>query len=317
MRWGAVIVAAGRGERFGGPKQLVDVAGRPLVAWSIATFGSMPEIVDLVVATEPEHAEAMRDLARRYAPRLEARVVHGGPTRQESVRLALAALADRCSAVLVHDGARPLVLSVDVRAGMRVVRPGVASLLAQPVVDTIKVVDPGREVVMRTLDRATLWAAQTPQFATVPDLRRAHADAHKHGVGATDDAALLERAGLDVVVVRASNENFKVTAPADRERAEAILVARGALPVEEEEVLLVEAYVAGDTALSVARELEARRGRVDAIERDLPDAVVVRAFVPAEDLRGFGDRFAALAGASAIYTTHHAHYAPRPSEHAS
>jgi 2-C-methyl-D-erythritol 4-phosphate cytidylyltransferase len=317
VRWGAVIVAAGRGERFGRAKQLVDVAGRPLVAWSIATFGAMPEIVDLVVATEPEHIAGMRALAKEYAPRLASRVVPGGATRQESVRLALSAVADRCAAVLVHDGARPLIRTVDVRAGMRRVRRNTASLLATPVVDTIKVVDPQRGEVLRTLDRATLWAAQTPQFALLTEMRRAHADAHRHDVAATDDAALLERAGLDVVVVPCSGENFKVTLPADRERADALLLERGGPPAAEEEILLVEAYVDAARALAVTRELEGRRGRVDAVDRDLPDAVVVRAYVPAEDLHGFGDRFAELAGQDAVFTAHHAHYAPRPGERAS
>jgi 2-C-methyl-D-erythritol 4-phosphate cytidylyltransferase len=311
LRWGAIVVAAGRGERFGRPKQLIPVAGRPLVAWSIATFGALPEIVDLVVVSEPEEVEPMRKLAVTYAPRLVTQAVPGGATRQESVRAGLAALPERCAGVLVHDGARPLVLPRDVREGMRRVRPGVAALLANPVVDTIKVVST-EGMVQRTLDRSELWAAQTPQFALARDLRRAHGDAARNGVAATDDATLLERAGLDVFVVACTSENFKVTVPADRERAERLLRQRPSRPVTEEEILIVEAYVDGRAALEVARELESRRGRVDAIDRDLPSAVVVRAYVPADDLHGFGDRFAALAGDDAIFTAHHAHYAPRP-----
>ena len=128
MRWGVAIVAAGRGERFGGPKQLAQIAGRPMIAWSISTFGAMPEFVDLAIATEPEYVEAIAALAVEYAPRLSSRVVTGGATRQESVRAALRAIPERCAAIAVHDGARPLVLSRDVRAAMRVVRRGTASL---------------------------------------------------------------------------------------------------------------------------------------------------------------------------------------------
>jgi 2-C-methyl-D-erythritol 4-phosphate cytidylyltransferase len=312
VRWGAVIVAAGRGERFGGPKQLAQIAGRPLIAWSISTLGTMPEILDLAIATEPEYIETIAALCAESAPRLGARVVAGGATRQESVRAALRALPERCSAILVHDGARPLVLSRDVRAAMGVVRKGTASLLAARVIDTIKVVEPSRGIVLRTLDRADLWAAQTPQCATSADLRRAHRDAERHGIAATDDATLLERAGLDVVVVPTSGPNFKITLPGDAARAEVVLAAREPIAASQEEILLLEAFVSDEVSHAVARELEARRGRIDAIERDLPDAVIVRSYVPAEALDGFGERFAQVAGHDAIFTTHHAHLAPRP-----
>ena len=176
MIWGAVVVAAGRGTRFGRPKQLVELAGKPMVAWCIDAFAAMPEISELVVVTEPEMVERLEAIVHPRVRDAAVRVVRGGADRQASVRLGLEALSDEVTAVLVHDGARPLVRTPDVRAGMRLVRPGTASLLATPVVDTIKVADPAGRVT-RTLDRATLWAAQTPQFATAKDLRRAHADA--------------------------------------------------------------------------------------------------------------------------------------------
>ncbi len=224
-----IIVAAGRGARFGRPKQLVEVAGRPLVAWSIAAFGAIREIDDLVIATEPEHVEGMQRLASTWAQRLSTRVIAGGATRQASVRAALAAVPAHCAAVFVHDGARPLVQVEDVRGGMELVKDGVASLLATPVVDTVKVVAQGGRAVERTLDRSELWAAQTPQFATLADLRRAHEAAERDGVEATDDAALLERIGVLVLVVPASGENFKVTLRGDRDLAETILRERSSL----------------------------------------------------------------------------------------
>jgi len=224
VRFAAIVVAAGRGVRFGRPKQLVEIAGRPLVAWSFALFEEIAEIEDLVVATESEHFAAMRTLAAEYAPRLQTVVVAGGATRRASVANALAAVADRCDAVLIHDGARPLAVAADVRAGMAATRPGHAALLAVPVVDTIKVVARDSRRVQATLDRAELWAAQTPQFATLADIRRAHAAADD--LEATDDAMLLERAGCEVVVVRSTAENFKVTLGGDRDLAEAILRER-------------------------------------------------------------------------------------------
>src|SRR6185437_11123227 len=152
--------------------------------------------------------------------------VAGGDTRQASVYNGLEVLSDRCEAVFVHDGARPLVHTGDVRAGMREVRSKRGAVLAAPVVDTIKVVDAETKLVQRTLDRNELWAAQTPQFAMRADLWSAHVQAKSSGIVATDDVALLEMMGFDVVVVPASDSNFKVTNPPDVDRAEALLRQR-------------------------------------------------------------------------------------------
>jgi 2-C-methyl-D-erythritol 4-phosphate cytidylyltransferase len=226
LKWAAVIVAAGRGTRLHGPKQFIDLAGLPMVGWSIKLFAAMPEIEELVVATEPESLEPMRSLFTELAPESDARAVRGGAIRQQSVYEALRAISSDVEGVLVHDGARPLVSAADVRAGMSEVRVGRAALLAAPVVDTIKSVDPSSLRVGATLDRRTLWAAETPQFALVSELRGAHERARRENVEATDDAALLERAGIEVVVVAATSENFKVTYPADVTRARAILRER-------------------------------------------------------------------------------------------
>jgi 2-C-methyl-D-erythritol 4-phosphate cytidylyltransferase len=224
--WGAVVVAAGRGTRFGRPKQLLPLAGLPLAGWSIRTFAEMPEIDDLVVVTDPEWIEAMQGVISQLVPQASWQVVEGGASRQQSVFQGLRALPQRCEAVLVHDGARPLVRSEDVRAGMREVRPGRGAVLAAPVVDTIKVVDPESMIVTQTLERETLWGAQTPQLAMAKDLRRAHEEANRSGIEATDDTALLERIGIEVVAVPSSSENFKVTLPEDLSRAEALLRVR-------------------------------------------------------------------------------------------
>jgi 2-C-methyl-D-erythritol 4-phosphate cytidylyltransferase len=226
VKWAAIIVAAGRGVRLGGPKQFLDLAGLPMVGWSIQTFASMPEVAELVVATEPESIEPMRALATRLAPHRAARVVRGGATRQQSVYEGLSAVSQGCENAFVHDGARPLVTVSDVRAGMREVREGRAALVATPVIDTIKSVDPQTLRVTNTLDRSSLWSAQTPQFARLADLHAAHERARREGIIATDDAALLERIGIEVVVVPASGENFKVTLPADAERAARVILSR-------------------------------------------------------------------------------------------
>jgi len=270
----------------------------------------MPEIAELVIATEPEFIERVEAIAHARVQHATVLVVRGGEDRQASVRHGLEALSNEVAAVLVHDGARPLVQTSDVRNGMRPVRPGTASLLATPLVDTVKVADAAGKVT-RTLDRDELWAAQTPQFATARDLRRAHSEAQRHGAPlATDDAALLERAGLDVVIVDGSPDNFKVTLPNDLARAEALLRDRGEQGTEEE-ILLVECYVEPRAVDAVLLELEARDARVDVIDRDLPSATVIRAYATNAALRGFGSRLHALAGEDAVYTAHLSHLAPR------
>lgn len=311
MIWGAVIVAAGRGTRFGRPKQFVEIAGRPMVAWSIAAFASMPEVSDVVVVTEADQLAEMTALAERYAAPAALRVVAGGADRQASAANGVHGVPEHCNGILIHDGARPLVRHAEIRAGMRAVSEGVAALLAAPVIDTIKVADAHGKVV-RTLERDMLWAAQTPQFATAREMRRAHADAVRHDwPRATDDAALLERAGLDVMVVASPAENFKVTLPADLERAELLLAARE-LPVEdEEEVLLLECYVPPYAVDAVLAELDTRTARVDGIDRDLPEAVAIRAYASPDALRGFGFRLHALAGERAAFTTRLSHVGPR------
>jgi 2-C-methyl-D-erythritol 4-phosphate cytidylyltransferase len=209
--------------RLGAPKQFLDLAGTPMVGWSIRTFASIDEIAQLVIATEPESIEPMAALCARLAPAQNVRIVRGGATRQQSVFEGLRVVSDECDAVLVHDGARPLVTVHDVRAGMREVRVGRAALLAAPVVDTIKQVARDSLRVTATLDRRRLWSAQTPQFARAAELRSAHDRALREGVEATDDAALLERDGVAVSIVASTSENFKVTHPADVARAGVLL----------------------------------------------------------------------------------------------
>ena len=313
MLWGAVVVAAGHGSRFGRPKQLVELAGAPLVAWSLRTLAHMPEIVDLVVVTEPESIEAVYAITAAVANGKRFSVVPGGATRQASVRAGIDALPDRCAAVLVHDGARPLVRANDIRNALRIVRDGTAALLAVPVVDTIKVVDASTDTVKRTLDRQELWSAQTPQCATIRDMRRAHIEGIRSELHVSDDATLLERIGVDVKIVRGSEDNFKVTVPEDLTRAEHLLRERIPVTADQDEILLIEVFIDETLVDAVCGEIEKRNGTVDGIERDLPAGAAVRAYISSERLTGFGERFEAIASGAAMFTTHFSHFAPRSS----
>ena len=224
--WTAIVVAAGRGTRFGRPKQLLEIAGTPMLAWSIRTLAEMPEVDTVVVVTEGEWLTEITAIAANAGGTKCSAVVPGGTTRQASVYEGLRAVPDGCDAVLVHDGARPLIHAEIVRNGMQIIGDGYASLLAVPVVDTVKIVEPHSRVVKETSPRERLWAAQTPQFATLPDMRLAHEAARRDHFNATDDAMLLERIGVTVQIVPGSPDNFKVTLPEDLARAEDILRRR-------------------------------------------------------------------------------------------
>jgi 2-C-methyl-D-erythritol 4-phosphate cytidylyltransferase len=300
MRWGAVIAAGGRGERLGRPKQFIEIAGVPMLGWSIRAFASMSEITDIVVAIDPALVARAGELMEQIAPDCPARVVVGGMTRKESVRNGIDALREGVEAVLIHDGARPLVRVQNVRAGMRVVRPGRGALLATPVVDTIKVVDKDSLRVEKTLDRSALWSAQTPQFAMLADFRRAYALQES----ATDDAALLERVGVEVVIVPSPQANFKVTVPEDLPLAELFLRERLESVALDPDTLLVEVFGGLGMIDAICREIEARGGRVDAVERDLPRGAAVRAYLRADRLRDFETSFVPLADGSATLTVH-------------
>jgi 2-C-methyl-D-erythritol 4-phosphate cytidylyltransferase len=213
----ALIVAAGLGERLGAsrPKALVEVGGRPLVQWSVDVLSAVSAVARIVVAL-PAGAEAPTGTIG----------VSGGAVRSESVRLALAA-AGAGDPVLIHDAARPLLTVELVAATLAAVEgDGVdAAIAAIPVTDTVKQAgDDG--VVTQTLDRAGLWAVQTPQVFRRVALERALDVPDGVLAQATDDAWLVERAGGRVVVVPASPQNLKVTTALDMDLAELLLARR-------------------------------------------------------------------------------------------
>ncbi|HEX4116118.1 MAG TPA: 2-C-methyl-D-erythritol 4-phosphate cytidylyltransferase [Solirubrobacteraceae bacterium] len=213
----ALIVAAGLGERLGAsrPKALVELAGRPLLQWSVDVLASVPAIERIVVAL-PTGTDAPAG----------TQGVQGGVTRSESVLRALE-VAGPGDPVLVHDAARPLVTAELIEAVLAAVEgEGVeAAIAATPVTDTVKQADSeGR--VMRTLDRAGLWAVQTPQVFRRGALERALDVPDDVLAQATDDAWLVERAGGQVVIVQAPKDNLKVTAALDLDLAELLLARR-------------------------------------------------------------------------------------------
>jgi 2-C-methyl-D-erythritol 4-phosphate cytidylyltransferase len=255
----ALIVAAGSGERLGAgrPKALVEVAGRPLLAWSIDALLACAAIEQIVIAGPPGAQTSLAALGFSAEHRL--RIVDGGASRSESVRRALDAAgvstggagvstagaggspwpageqmpeqtheAPGGDFVLVHDAARPLLtaaLAESVIAALARDPQADAAIAALPVTDTVKRVD-SVGAVHETLDRSELWAVQTPQVFRRAALQRALSVQADELARATDDAWLIERDGGKVIVVRASDENLKVTTPLDLRLAELLLAER-------------------------------------------------------------------------------------------
>ena len=208
--WG-IVVAGGRGERFGASKQFCDLAGARVVDRSVSTMGA---VCDHVVVVLP--AGVVWD-----GPPVAATAV-GGTIRAASVRAGLALVPADAEIVVVHDAARPLASPALVESVVAAVRAGADA--AVPVValaDTLKRVEGSR--VVATVNRAALVAAQTPQAFRAAVLRAAHA----RGGDATDDAALVEAEGAMVVTVPGEPRNLKITSPADLQLAAALLAAPG------------------------------------------------------------------------------------------
>jgi 2-C-methyl-D-erythritol 4-phosphate cytidylyltransferase/2-C-methyl-D-erythritol 2,4-cyclodiphosphate synthase len=215
----ALVVAAGRGVRLGGavPKTYIAIDGRSILRRSLEAFCDHPG-VDAVRAVI--HADDVALYHEATAGLALLAPVTGGATRQESVRNGLESLAERAPAkVLIHDGARPFVDGATIDRVIAALDRHAGAVAAIPVTDTVKRTD--GDLVVDTLDRSTLWRAQTPQGFRFAEILQAHRAAARPDY--TDDAAVAEAAGLAVAVVPGSEANVKVTTPEDlaRHRQEA------------------------------------------------------------------------------------------------
>lgn len=231
VRVAAVLVAAGRGERFGQavPKAFVPLAGRPLVLRAAEALSAVAEVVCVQPVVPADALERFAALVAgaSVSPKL-APAVAGGAERQDSVAAGLDVLPADIEWVAVHDAARPLVRPADVARVVAAAAESGAAILATPARDTIKRVEAGHSVA--TPPRGELWAAQTPQVFRLELLREAHAKARAEGRRGTDDAELVERLGVSVRVVEGSADNLKLTVASDLVLAEALLAAREASP---------------------------------------------------------------------------------------
>ena len=214
-----VIPAGGIGTRLGRrtPKQFLALGGEPILAATVAHFSRHPGVDAIVVAAPLAHVERARRALRGSRRRGVITVVPGGQTRQESVWLALQAAPEAAGLVVVHDAVRPFITRGLIDAVVGAARRAGAAICGLPVSETVKRVR--GDDVEATVDRTGLWTVQTPQAFRAALLREAHEKARHDAVVGTDDAALVERLGHPVKVVRGLAQNLKITTPEDLRRA--------------------------------------------------------------------------------------------------
>lgn len=221
-----IVLAAGSGSRLGleVPKAFVPLAGRPMLDRALATALECRMMRTLVVAVPKGWEDRARDIVGPLHPRA---VVAGGPTRQASVRAALAAVEPEAEVIVCHDAARPLARSTLFFAVLAALGEWDGVVPVIPVNDTVKRLSGDR--IEGTEARSQLVLAQTPQAFRAGALRDAHARAERDGEAVTDDAAAVELAGYRVRAIGGEPGNFKITTPEDLARAEQVLadMARG------------------------------------------------------------------------------------------
>jgi len=223
---GAIIPAAGFGTRMGTdiPKQFLELAGEPILVRTIRIFLEHPSICPVVVVLPAEHLESGREqLLPAFDDQLQQQLIFtpGSDTRQQSVHNGLSALPAAVEGVLVHDGARPMVTVEVIDRCIEGIKAHGAVIAAVPVKDTLKEVD--QSSILSTVDRSGLWQAQTPQAMRRKLLEQAFLHAEATRFIGTDEASLLEHAGIPVSVVEGSEQNIKITRPEDLAVASGLL----------------------------------------------------------------------------------------------
>ena len=215
MSVSAVIVAAGTSKRMndGVDKLAVQLSGKPLLAWTISRFESAEIIDEIIVVTKKDEIAKVKEMTKSEGFRKVTSVVKGGAYRQQSAQNGLNAVSTDSKVVLIHDGARPLIRTSDIKKIVESAKENGAALLAVPSKDTVKEVQNG--IVTQTLPRESVWLAQTPQGFRKELLQEAFSSAEKEGYIGTDEASLVERIGKDVAIVEGHSSNIKVTVTPD------------------------------------------------------------------------------------------------------
>lgn len=218
----AIVPAAGYGKRLKmkAKKPLVSLKGKPIIAHTLSALEKCKEIDAVIIAVEKGCAGLFKDIVNKYAFRKVIDIVTGGKTRFDSVVNCLESMDYPYDIVVIHDGARPLVEPSLISRSVNLAARYGACIAALPESDTVKVVSKGL-FIKKTLDRSFIYRAQTPQAFRYSVIRRAYA--RRGGKYVTDDASLVERAGVRVKILEGSYRNIKVTTREDLKIAEVLL----------------------------------------------------------------------------------------------
>jgi 2-C-methyl-D-erythritol 4-phosphate cytidylyltransferase len=218
MKNAAIIVAAGVGKRFGSrvPKQFLNLNGRPVFLWSVEAFASIKSFKQIIVVVPYGMVES---LSLKYKTCFVCTA--GGNERFDSVKNGLALIGDDIEFIAVHDAARPLISKKDILSVLEKAAKTKAAVAVESAKDTVKLVSVADGYILKTLDRAILRNAQTPQIFKTELLKRAYSE--KMSAGITDDSQLVENLKIKVSAVETKFLNFKITTKQDFELAEKIL----------------------------------------------------------------------------------------------
>jgi 2-C-methyl-D-erythritol 4-phosphate cytidylyltransferase len=222
----AVIVAAGSSRRMGFDKLFAPLRGKPVIAHSISAFESTDEIGEIVLVTRVEQKRRLGELIASEGWRKVSRVVEGGAERHLSVWSGLQAVSGNAAFVAIHDGARPLTSPAVIRQCLELARRNGAACVASPIPDTVKRASEDG-MVAESVDRAGLWAMQTPQIFSTSIILQAYAAIVSAGELVTDEVSAVQRMGVNIALLRNDEWNFKVTIPRDLDLAEHVLASRG------------------------------------------------------------------------------------------
>ena len=219
----AIIVAAGKGKRFGAEKhkQFLEIAGKPVIIHTLACFEDCSIIDEIILVLPTEEIENFRQIAEKFNLKKLVKIISGGGTRFESVCNGLNAVdSQKTEIVAVHDGARPLVSNDEITNTIKRAKETGAACLVAPVTDTIKEVS--AEKIVRTIDRTRLRRALTPQCFRSKILKRAFAEIN-FSEAVTDECFLVENLGIEISIVEGSARNIKITHKEDLILAESLL----------------------------------------------------------------------------------------------
>jgi 2-C-methyl-D-erythritol 4-phosphate cytidylyltransferase len=219
----AIIVAAGSSSRVGFDKLFAQIAGRPIIRYSLEAFGRAECVDEIVLVCRETAVDAIRDLAGGIT-KIHA-IVPGGERRQDSVEAGLRVISNEADFVAVHDAARPLITPREIERVFAVAREHGGAALAAPITDTLKIANENR-VVVGSIERGNVFAMQTPQIFMRQLLVNAYDRIGKESITITDEVSAVQGAGGKVMIVPAEDQNMKITFASDLAVAECILTQR-------------------------------------------------------------------------------------------